>query len=881
MENGGKELSAPSNEPGTDRSFTGLYSVSFETEISMRTPLISLLPAYLAGLLLGHAFLYFPYSVCILAALGILTCGILIRFDRLGFRRAAFLSVFCLAGMGMYLFSAAWFPAAHYTRVIKSDKKVHVLVGVISSPLDRDPGRTAFAMDLRSIDGMTVTGTVRVSVREETSSIGYGDTLRVSGKIFSPRGYDNPGAFDYPAFLARSGIYDTVSVAKSGALRVLHGGTGLFRTVQDWRERIRQAFLASTRGPGSAILQAMVLGEEGGLTDELRDRFMDAGVTHIISISGSHLGMVAVLCFGLIRALLFLMPERRYHRLTLFLDPNKIAAGFTLLPVVFYTLLAGGQVATVRSLIMISAGLAALILDRESALMHSLALAALVILLAGPQAILDISFQLSYLSVLVIGYVVSLWNDLGITARTAVQRLAKSAALLMIISAATSLATGPIVAHYFNQFSFAGIVSNMIVVPFAGMIVVPLGLLSGVLSLFMHHLPFAGVNQLVADLFIRVVTFFSRLPYASIHPSAPSAFWIANYTIFLFSCAVCAREAILARIRPLEYSSRVSKGPVVVMALTGVLLLVPTVLPSPSGGTTVVFPDVGQGDCSLIELPSGKNVLIDGGGTRDERFDIGRRVLAPFLWNRGIHRLDLVVLSHPHPDHMNGLKAVLNKFSVREVWQSGLDSNLPGYAEFSRIVRERRIRSRIVSADDRPTVLGGAEVRVLHPARGFVARDRQAYAAENERSLVLRVKSEGKAFLFTGDIGAEAERDLLKSPREVKCDLLKIPHHGSRSSSSDAFVSLARPSVAVVMAGKDNPYHHPTGAVVARYEKYGARLFRTDRDGAITVRVAKNGLTVLRWNDATLTRIELGGFPDWKERERKNYGRLWLRTTAF
>jgi competence protein ComEC len=215
--------------------------------------------------------------------------------------------------MAAYLFSAAWLPADHYTRHVTPDKAYHELIGRITSPLDRDPDRTAFVLELSKIDSTPVTGKVRMTVREALQSVGYGDTVRIKAKMFEPGGYNNPGGFDYPGYLARSGIAYIAFARNAEAIQVLSRNAGAFRKIQDWREQIRQSFLASTSGPGSAILQAMVLGEEGGLTDELRDRFMAAGVTHIISISGSHLGMVAVLCFGLIRGLLFMMPERCYH----------------------------------------------------------------------------------------------------------------------------------------------------------------------------------------------------------------------------------------------------------------------------------------------------------------------------------------------------------------------------------------------------------------------------------------------------------------------------------------------------------------------------------------------------------------------------------------
>ena len=344
----------------------------------MHKPVISITLAYIAGLLFGHGFLYFPSSVCILAILGILTAVVFIWIDKLTLRRFLLFVIPGIIGMAAYIASVAWFPSDHYTRVFAPDTAKHQISGTIASPLDRDPDKTGFALELSKIDNTPVTGRIRVSIREEVSTIGYGDSIRFSGKFFEPRGSSNPGGFDYPAYLARSGIFYTVSVKNAEKIEIVSSGAGIFRKIQDWRERIRQAFLTSTTGPGSAILQAMTLGEEGGLTDDMRDRFMAAGVTHIISISGSHLGMVAIICFGLIRFVLRLLPERYYHRLTIATDPKKIAACLTLPILIFYTLLAGGQIATIRSLIMLTAALTAILLDRENALIHAIALAASV-----------------------------------------------------------------------------------------------------------------------------------------------------------------------------------------------------------------------------------------------------------------------------------------------------------------------------------------------------------------------------------------------------------------------------------------------------------------------------------------------------------------------
>ncbi len=836
--------------------------------------------AFIFGLLLGHGALYFPFTIMVLVFSALLASGLGIKFGRLSLLQLLPIAAPCFLGIALYLYSAAYLPPDHYTRLLPAEEAAtHMMTGSIISPLDRDPGRTAFIMALREIDGAPASGRVRVSVRDEQTGVGFGDTLRLSGRLYRPRGFNNPGGFDYPAYLAAQGIYGTVALKDSGCIELLHRGRGIFRTIQDRREQIHRSFHASTTGAGSAILQAMVLGEEGDLTDEMRDRFMAAGVTHIISISGSHLGMVAIICFALIRALMVLLPEHVYHRLTIHADPKKIAAWLTLPLLIFYTALAGGQVATIRSLVMISAALFALILDRENGLMHSLAVAALLILITSPQAVFDISFQLSYLSVISIGYVITLWNALQVKADGVFQKMRNSAILLIAISLSTSLATGPLVVHYFNQVSLAGVISNMIVVPLAGLVVVPLGLGSGILSLFTHRLPLAAANQVASDAFVNVVSFFSRLPFAEFHPPAPTVFWLLVYAVFLVSCAGCVRSRLLSRFKPFESPSRVPPSRLVVMAGSGAVLLLWLALSFfPGHLSRVGFIDVGQGDCALIELPSGKNILIDGGGTYDNRFDIGRRVVAPFLWNRGIRNLDLVVLSHPHPDHMNGLTFVARKFHVSEMWENGQDPGTAGYRDLKRTVEDRGIRCRIMQPAAKTERFGEAEFRVLHPATGFSEESKKVYINENNRSLVMRIELNGNVFLFPGDIEAGAEATLVQRyGKDLKCDLLKVPHHGSKSSNTGAFVSMTAPEIAVVTVGKGNRYRQPSEEVIARYEKNGAKVYRTDTHGAIVVAIEKRGLIVQPWTSLVLQRIALDDRASWGTRERENWTRAWER----
>ena len=388
----------------------------------------------------------------------------------------------------------------------------------------------------------------------------------------------------------------------------------------------------------------------------------------------------------------------------------------------------------------------------------------------------------------------------------------------------------------------------------------------------------AALNQSVADLFVSVVAFFSRLPFAEFHPPSPGVFWLLCYGVFIVVLAGIIRSKLLYRLKPLEYSSRTSRASSAVMLFAGMFMMVLSArMIFPGKGFEIAFPDVGQGDSALIRLSAGENILIDGGGTYDGRFDIGRRVLAPWLWDRGVRKLDFIILSHPHPDHMNGLKYILRKFDVSEVWTHGYDDDLSGYDDFNRIIAERGIRRKKVSSEDAPVMLGGAELSVLHPPRAFRNQERQAYAAENDRSLVVRIADGGFAALFTGDIGTDIEKDLIRSGRDLTCDLLKVPHHGSKSSSSEPFVAASRPSVAIVTVGRGNPYHHPSVDVLARYEDIGARTFRTDRDGAIVVARRDGTHETVIWNELALRRIDRSDTVSSWEQERKNLKRVYFR----
>lgn len=237
-----------------------------------------------------------------------------------------------------------------------------------------------------------------------------------------------------------------------------------------------------------------------------------------------------------------------------------------------------------------------------------------------------------------------------------------------------------------------------------------------------------------------------------------------------------------------------------------------------------------------MEFPGGKRALIDGGGFYDDSFDVGKNVVAPFLWKKRIKKIDFLVLTHPDPDHLNGLKFIARNFGVEELWDSGQESDSPFFGELMTIVRQKGIQRVSSFRGDEPRIINGVVVQPLHPRRETPhAHSRSQGAEANNLSLVLRLVFGSQIFLFTGDIEREAEAELIASGVNLESRVIKVPHHGSMTSSTTRFLARVRPEIAVISVGQKSFLRLPNREVLNRYESLGCRIFRTDLHGAITM----------------------------------------------
>ncbi len=695
------------------------------------------------------------------------------------------------------------------------------------------PTRCHLRIAVRSVDEERIAARLSLMVVEGVPEVAPGDWVRFTSRLYAPWGFANPGLPDARLLARAQGIDLLASVRSPAELRRIPGRSGLLFLVRRWAFRLRQAMDRAINHrlaePASGFVRTMVVGERTDVPVQVEDGFRAAGATHVLSVSGLHLAVVVALVFQFLRRLIACFPSWSLR------VPSKVLASVLSLPAcAFYTLLTGEAVATVRSALMASMVLGATIVNRPISLAASIAAAAIVLIAQSPLAVLDVSFQLSFASVIGLG-LFARWLLPHVPAANpgGIRRI--PAWLLRSLSAsfAASLVTAPLVAHHFGQVTPLAPVGNLVLVPVVELVVLPCGLVGALLAL--AHPWLGAVPLLLAGLASRVALALAEI-FRRFAPVIPIEFPNWCETFLLVGAAALLLQAMVGL--PGQRRRWLAAG-TAALILAGTSLVVRETVRRARDDLRVTFLDVGQGDAALIEGPHGFVALVDGGGRYDDSFDTGARIVEPVLRALGIGKLDLVVLSHPHPDHMNGLLRILKRFPVDTLWTNGDDGNNPRYRELIAMARDRYVDTPSPTA----LVRGGLIVTPLGPWMDGRIGVPPGLGA-NDASLVVRLAYAGRRILFTGDIGEEGEAELLEQPTagsDLACDVLKIPHHGSRHASGAALLAAVSPRLAVASAGKYNRFGLPSPVALERYTRRGVQVLRTDRDGAVGVFVDRSG----------------------------------------
>jgi competence protein ComEC len=743
----------------------------------------------------------------------------------------------------------------------------HVTATALPRFDEQDRELRSIDVDVESVsDGSNVTPIVfgaRLTIHDNGKAIPnlrYGDRVRFVARLREPRNYGNPGAMDYRGYLRDKGIAALASVP-STSIEVMPGKIGT--RFGFLRDRLRQSLLnhmlsLASEPCGSwlcmsrsdvGVLAAMVIGEQSLLERSAKVDFHRTGAFHILVVSGMNVGIVAFVIFWICRRVR---------------ASEWVATSATITLSLLYAYMTDMGAPILRAALTLALYLVMRMLYRERYSLNAVGTAALILLVAKPDSLFDASFQLTFLSVAtlsgivqpllartvqpyvqalrainLVGYDTALapWQaQMRLDLRLIAKKLAVLLGLgneviasglslvccgvcrvvgLVIVTTTLQIALALPMVWYFHRLALVGMPVNVLVVPLTA-VLMPVAIAATLASYLFAPTAklLTVVSALVLHLIVRTVGWLAQVPRADWRAATPAVL-----------TAVCCAIVFAVSLFAFKRSKQIARTAALALIAAAALVAFPRTPETKPGAAELTAIDVAQGDSLLVVSPEGRTLLIDGGGpagfVRSNSFDVGEDVVSPYLWSRGFSRLDAVVLTHPHSDHMDGLRAVIANFRPKELWLG---------------MSRRDSETTLLDAAKR----NGTAVRLLNTgdqlALGSVLIDvlSSAIASEkvNDDSVVLRISYKDSTALLLGDAERELERRIAANAGKV--DVLKVAHHGSATSTTPELLTNLHPKFAVISVGAQNSYGHPRSEVLARLRDSGALTYRTDVNGATT-----------------------------------------------
>jgi len=786
----------------------------------MVMPLVPLALAWLIGVWSGSRIAV-PSVALGVAVIGVVA-GIILTWRTPKPRWVFILALAAILGALRFNLSQPRFDATSLATYNDQTGPVSVEGVVISEPDARDQYTNLRVEAERLIISDQPTRTVRGLVLIQAppfTDYRYGDRLRIEGKLQTPT---DAGDFSYREYLARQGVYSIMSRPRLTVLARDQGFAPL-GWLYAFKARAKRVIAQILPEPQASLLTGILLGDDSGIPKSMQDAFRTTGTTHIIAISGYNVTiLIGLISLGAVR----LLGRRRAF--------YALVAGLLI-----YMVLVGASASVVRAVIMGIVFLLATHVGRQGVALNTLFFTGLAMTAYDPDWLWDVGFQLSFVATLsLILYATPLQKTVeGWLETFEVFKTSKVLPPVMdvlsdalLVTLAAQIATMPLLAYYFRQLSLVSLLTNGLVLPAQPGVMVTggLALLAGLV-----WLPLGQATGWVAWLFLAwttgIVELTARIPGAVIKLGEVSTVLVIGYYALLAAVTWWLKQPAETRPglrRMIEWVKiRFTRRNVLAATGTAIVLIAIALVQLPDGKLHVYFLDVGQGDAIFIVTPTGRQILVDGGPAPSVVLNqLARRM--PF-WD---HSLDLIIATQPDADHLAGLVAVMDKYAVGAALAAEWPDRArdPAVSRWSQLITERGVQRIAPQAGQRIQVEPGLEMTLLHPDMNALAS-----LKGNDASLVIRLTHGGVSFLLTADVEAAGEVALVRSGRLQSATIMKVAHHGSKTSSSPEFLSIADPLIVVISVGAGNPFGHPSPEVLARLAD--RRVLRTDQSGTIEI----------------------------------------------
>jgi competence protein ComEC len=792
-------------------------------------PVIKVAILFVSGILSAH---YFQLSILLVIILILLTLSLILFYRKLGNKFYYSISTFLVSGflifsIGNILANDNRISFDPFLTQIDKVKNTTAAGEITKIDLIRK-NELNFYLAIDSLyseeffikDKITILCKAKLdnkSTFELYDELKPGNHIKVAGYYYKGKQKRNPGEFNYNEYLNSKDILGILSINDVTSITVLDYNTNLFKNIiHQIRKTIDGQIKKYHSSETAALLRGLLLADRGDINFQTKTQFINAGVVHVLAVSGLHVGFII---------LIFLFLFGRFN--------IYLRSIFTIIGLLVFMLITGVPPSVFRATVMAIILTIAILSNRSTNLINSISIAALIILIINPNEIYNPGFQLSFAAVLAIGILLPYMNQI-IEKWNVRNKFLKYILLFCAVSLSAQIGTLPFTLLYFNKFSVIALLTNFIVIPSIGFIIA-----GAIVTLFFSAtisflaVYFAAANDLFSGWILSLIKFSGDLSFSYIS--------ITNYSLIdliLFYFMLALLLFFLTK-----FVASKAKLALFILILLNTLLFssIDDSELMPDKLLSVLMIDVGQGDSFLIKFPDGKTALVDAGNTTST-FDNGERVIVPLLAYLGIKKIDFGIVSHIDTDHYGGFVELVLQGMIEEVLKPEIDTSLSKDERFEGFISERKIP--INYFKEEKMEIGNAALYFLYDEE----IKNISGESTNNRSGIFKLVYSETSFLFTGDVEKDVEKIYAHKYRHfLDSDVLKVGHHGSKTSSSDEFINYVSPELSLISAGFKNKFGHPVDDVIRRLEEAGSTIYRSDLNKAVLLRSDGKEIELIAW----------------------------------